>query len=308
MMTSMSWKRLVAMQHRRTIRLATLAVLAAVALAPPSTASATDEGSVVGCVADGLACQQTCLETTDNTAGFTVRECLHRGLATGRAGSPTLAVPDGMLREIGAQLLWRPLLLPHLNRPGKLYGTFTRHAGLEADGLRTMGSHPFIVQVEEYDDSIAFRIDLENHEILSVEGEVLADGQGSLVFTDSASGQERIVLFERGKIAKASDPVLTSKATSSFYMGCYIDTPAYDQFRPNGCYQWGTQASTAVFKVFLPYTPESVVWVLPSHSCSSLFCSAPISPGQSVGGYAYWVINNTPTGPVGATANYQPFW
>ena len=87
-------------------------------------------------------------------------------------------------------------------------------------------------------------------------------------------------------------------------MGCYIDTPAYDTYRADNCFQLGSSPSTVSFKVFLPYTPDYVVWSQPSSSCSGLWCNAPISPGQTVTGYAYWVIDGTPTGPVSATARY----
>ncbi len=247
--------------------------------------------------------QRGCFQMISEDGGLTVKECLTQ---TSTAAGKVVALPslpDSMIQMIGAELQWMPQLMPRWNQMGQTSGHYSRFAGLDSAELSKLAEHPFALHVDGTPGFVAFRLELENHMVQTIEGELSVAGDGFLTMT-YRDAEQRSVRFEQNFPTQgyADNP---ADKNSSFYMGCYIDTPAWDTYRPNTCYRlWGQQSSVAVFKVFLPYTPQSIVWVTPSSSCSATTCSAPISPGQTVYGYAYWVINNTPTGPVGATAIY----
>lgn len=99
----------------------------------------------------------------------------------------------------------------------------------------------------------------------------------------------------------------SSAHASSYTMGCFIDTPAYDQYRMNDCYLLGSTPSTASFKVFGSY--DSIIWS-ESGCTSSAFCNVPISPGQDITVTAYVIVNSQIVDVVSATAHYEfePSW
>ena len=247
-----------------------------------------------------------CVEV-GSAEGFAVKECL----VYDRSGELTANLPpwpSAMLQVLGSELQWRELFIVGFDYPQQVEGTYARLTSLEGKAFEELISHPFVLEVEGEQGSARLALELENHAVSGVVAEVLDDGSGSidLVYRD---GSKRRFLFDDGRLvydsAAGESPRLSeSEKSSSFYMGCYIDTPAWDVYRADLCFALGSSPSLVSFKVFLPYKPSSVVWSAPSSSCSSIYCSAPISPGQTVYGYAYWVINGTPTGPVGATARY----
>lgn len=248
---------------------------------------------------------QGCFNVSDEAAGFTVQECLTWTRVSQVPSTAAPSIPETMLRQLGAELQWMPQLMPPLNQPGQLIGEYTRQATVRGLETHDMGSHALDLRAEVSGDLVAFTLRLEDHAVRSVEGEVDGAGDGHLTFSYDGAAT-RTVRFEAGRQLLDAPPAPSHKS-SSFYMGCYVDTPAYDPFTPNSCWRlFGSQPTTAVFKVFLPYTPDSVVWFAPLSSCSSVWCSAPISPNQTVTAYAYWVINGIPTGPVvSATAHYD---
>lgn len=232
---------------------------------------------------------------------FFVEECIQRSVSTDSSQAVSLSVPGPMLGLIAAELQWFEPFLAELFSTVEVSGTYSRRAKWQDQEMQQMAAHPFATRLIPGTRSI-FDLAIANHAIRSLRAEFDSVGNGFLEIFSAGNGEIREVFFEDGLIASTRGGV--SKG-GDFYMGCYIDTPAYDQFRANFCAQLGFQPSTVVFKVFLPYTPESVVWSSPNSTCSGLFCTVPISPGQTVYGYAYWVINGIPTGPVSASATYE---
>lgn len=271
-----------------------LALLATIGTSPIHGQLTTDAAS---------AQQQGCFRMISGDGGLTVEECLTQSSADKGKAVPLPSLPDSMIQMIGAKLQWMPQLMPRWNQMGQTDGHYSRFAGLDDGELSELAVHPYTLHVDGTPGFVAFRLELENHKVQALEGEVSTAGDGFLTLT-YRDAEQGTVRFENHLPMKDSGDRVADKS-SSFYMGCYIDTPAWDVYRPNTCRSFGEQqSSVAVFKVFLPYTPQSVVWVTPSSSCSGLTCWAPISLGQTVYGYAIWVINNTPTGPVGAQATY----
>jgi hypothetical protein len=92
---------------------------------------------------------------------------------------------------------------------------------------------------------------------------------------------------------------------SAASMSCYIDTPAFDELRPNHCWAIGTSPSVAVFHLSTPTPAAYVVWY--DHpECSGHDCAVSIRPGQSITLGAYYVTyQGTPTLGAGATAEYS---
>ncbi len=271
--------------------------------AMPAAGAAAEPTNTGDLGADSLL-QRTCLESTSAAGGLTVRECLSQACDTAEEVTTALTFPDRLLQIVGAELQWMSTLLPAMSQPGERHGEYTRLAGLQNEDLTELAAHPFSLKIDGDADVLSFQLQLESHRIRQVEAEVRGDATAFVVFTYADGAGQRTVLFEDGVPVHDSGSVAASRA-SSFYMGCFIDTPAYDQYRRDVCFRFGSQPSTVAFRVFLPYTPQSVVWLTPSSSCSGLVCIAPISPNQTVYGYAYWIINGTPTGPVSATAHYE---
>lgn len=284
-----------------------LAILTVTVLAYSPAVAAPDRSRPSGTGAGSSVLEESCVEVTSETGRLAVRECLVQSFTKGSDLLTPMTIPSSVRHQIGAELLWMPHLLPTLDRAGEHRGELVRWATLPKDRVISLGSHPFVARVEVQDGLITFRLELEDHKVSSVDGEISNDGDGLLVFTEVGTAEQRTMVFEDGQLVQSADPGIADRS-SSFYMGCYIDSPRFDHFHPDICYQFGTGSSVAVFKVFLPYTPSSVVWLTPSSTCSGLYCTSPISARQTVYGYAYWVINGTPTGPVAAQAifEYEP--
>ncbi|NJL26402.1 MAG: hypothetical protein HC897_00315 [Thermoanaerobaculia bacterium] len=241
----------------------------------------------------------SCIEVSDRA--FTVRECLQIDrAATDSTAIPSL--PDSFVTIMANELLWSPSLLREVGLMQEAQGQYTRTAWL-GDQETRLDADRFFVSHSSAAELAQFSLRLEHPTVKAVEATYSQEGSGSLTFFDHVDG-ERTFFFETGKLVSKPEIAVTEKS-SSFYMGCYIDSPAFDQYRRDFCFRLGSVGSIVSFRVFLPYQPSYYVWVTPSSSCSSSTCNVPISPGQTIGGYAYWVINGTPTGPVGAIAEYE---
>ena len=238
-----------------------------------------------------------CWQSTDRS--FTVKECIE-DLRTSPVTGGVLEVPENLVQTVSAELAWAPSLVEAVLNHGSARGRLTRTATL--DGVATdLGSHFFATDRNGGLDRLELSIRLRGHDIHEVQVSLDAEGTGSFRSVGEAKAP-RTVEFERGlPISDSGDTRAAAK--SSFYMGCFIDTPAYDQYRADNCFLLGSSPSTASFKFFLPYTPSYYVWYNPG-GCSGQWCTVPISPGQTISGSGYWVINGIPTGPVSATAHY----
>ncbi|MEM9557347.1 MAG: hypothetical protein AAGC60_24020 [Acidobacteriota bacterium] len=255
-------------------------------------------------VQPAFAAAETCFEISDRA--FTVRECLELDSPSSIAPA-TAPIASPVLAAAAHELSWNPELLSQVSQRAEASGVYTRTAFLDGEAME-LRTDRFRAFREGSADHVRFGIDLEGQETASLlietveDGARRAGGSGALV-VESGDGRSVTLPIVDGDVVPSARGSLGG-TKSSFYMGCYIDTPAFDTYQADACFHLGTTPSIAAFKVFLPYTPQYVVWSQPSSSCSSVFCSAPISPGQTVYGYAYWVINNIPTGPVSATARY----
>ena len=247
---------------------------------------------------------RACLEISNDDGQFIVRECLLQSNATLRKVVATPRIPEIMSRIVASELLWAEQLLPELNQPGSSQGVLSRQGRLGQGDWSDLGTHAFGLHVAGGPDFVAFALRLDDHHLASLEGEVDDSGNGFLLTTHAETGTQRKILFSKGAPLSDSGAGVGAKSQSTFYMGCLIDTPRFDLFSPNVCRQLGSQPTTTVFKLFLPYTPSHVIWTAPSSSCNGIWCSGPISPSQTVVGHAYWVINGIPTGPLSAQAIY----
>jgi hypothetical protein len=95
---------------------------------------------------------------------------------------------------------------------------------------------------------------------------------------------------------------------SSAYVGCYIDTPAYDVYTVDRCRASGSTPTVAVFQLITP-TPALFVRWYDHPECTYDVCAVPIAPGESVmlhAGY-YVPADNPQTVRYGglATATYH---
>lgn len=232
---------------------------------------------------------------------FFVKECLRRSVSSEQNRTQFTPMPGQMLSLIAVELQWMEDFLVEIFLSEETSGVYSRWARWKDQDLQELATHSFATRFSRGEFSI-LDLEIANHEVRSLRAEYDDKGNGSVQVVYESSSEIREVVFGNGAIV--SDRGGAGQNAGSFYMGCFIDTPAYDSFRPDLCVRFGFQPSTVSFQVFLPYTPQAVVWSLPDSSCSGLFCTVPISPGQTVYGYAYWVINNIPTGPVGATARY----
>lgn len=105
---------------------------------------------------------------------------------------------------------------------------------------------------------------------------------------------------------------VTQESTAP-YVGCYVDTPAWDEYSRDLCITLGRSTSVVSFKLFTPTMPSYVSWYITDPfgnpvgaSCSLNECSAPISPGQVIyGNAAYYIVNGTPTQGAFAIAHYE---
>lgn len=293
-------------RHHNLFKMALMTSIAATLLSLP--AFGKTGGPAMAAVEPGsgpaTATQTGCFEKGSDDGSLSVTECLTQTSAAHRPAAAAPAVPDAIFQTLSAELQWMPQLMPRWNQPGHLSGVYTRSAVVESGKTFDMGSHAFDLKIEVAAELAAFTLQVEDHRVHRVTGEFDAQGNGLIDLTYNDASQ-RSLRYEAGAVADDTGAVESDKS-SSFYMGCYIDTPAYDTFTANSCWRlFGSQPTVAVFKVFLPYTPQSVVWFGQVSGCSGIWCTAPISPNQSVSAYAYWVINGTPTGTVGATATYD---
>lgn len=235
---------------------------------------------------------------------FLVKECIQLSRQDTALGSLPLSLPDQVSGLIATELQWAEPLLAETLLGQETSGTYFRKAKWQDNQAQDLGHHPFATQISRGEIN-TFDLEIANHNVQSLRVEIDQEGSGSLQILYESSQDLRHITLSKGLIS--SDRGTSSQNAGKFYMGCFIDTPAYDIFRPDYCAQLGYQPSSANFKVFLPYTPQAVVWSSPSSNCGGIFCTVPISPGQTVFGYAYWVVNNIPTGPVSATASYYSF-
>ena len=284
---------------KRSLRLRTLPCLVLVATATLCITSPTLGKGLEGDLAVPPEDERRCLEVTSD--GLYVEECLQWSVLPSPQAEVGTSMPDAMRSILAAELQWREEFLRQTLSSVETTGVYSRWARWQGQERQRLGLHPFASR-RSWSERSVFDLEVSYHGIESVHAEFDPAGNGSLEISFAHGAGLREVIFEEGRVT--SDRDSSRQRADDFYMGCYIDTPAFDVFRPDFCAHLGYQASTAVFKVFLPYTPSAVVWVTPNASCSGLWCTAPISPGQTVNGYAYWVINGIPTGPLSATARY----
>lgn len=94
-------------------------------------------------------------------------------------------------------------------------------------------------------------------------------------------------------------------------LACFVDTPAYDLYRPNACFAVGASSSVAVFKV-QNINPNNydIYWSEPSCTTNSTQCVVSISPGQTKTVTASLVFRPEPEGTFTytATAVYEFPW
>lgn len=238
-----------------------------------------------------------CWQSTDRS--FTVQECIDDIRTTPVAGG-VVELPQNLVQTLSAELKWAPSLVDAVLSHGTFRGEFTRTAVL--DGVATdLGSHSFVARRDGGLERAELDIQLRGHDVHRLTVSLDAEGTGFLRSQGLAKAQ-RTVEFQKGLPVTDTGDV-QSAAKSSFYMGCFIDTPAWDPYRADNCYLFGSTPSTASFRFFLPYTPSYYVWYNPG-GCSGQDCTVPISPGQTISAGGYWVINGIPTGPEGATAHY----
>lgn len=103
----------------------------------------------------------------------------------------------------------------------------------------------------------------------------------------------------------------TATSAQAINLACYVDTPAYDLFNPNVCGALGWGPSVAVFKVQNVNTNlYDIYWSEPSCTTNSVFCTVPISPGQTKTVTAYLYFRPEPEGAFiySATAFYEGPW
>jgi len=121
------------------------------------------------------------------------------------------------------------------------------------------------------------------------------------------------ILLSACALEEAVDEEQQQVSVASTYVGCFIDTPAYDYYSPSYCYHGGSTPSTAVFRLFTSATPTHVEWSITDQygnpkpaTCSGVDCFVPIRPRQVVyGNVLYYVVNGTPTQGAYAIAEYE---
>jgi len=104
------------------------------------------------------------------------------------------------------------------------------------------------------------------------------------------------------------NPVLSSAHGSSGYMECFVDTPAWDDFRPGGCMSVGwRRKTTAVFRVQGGAdTNFRIYWSHSACSQTSKTCFVPISQYQAITVSADVLdLSNSSFFTVSATARYE---
>ncbi len=233
--------------------------------------------------------------------GFRVSECLD--ILSPALSEKNIVLDDAFIVQLANGLLWDQVLLREVLDSGITQGIYTRTAYIE-DKQWILGEHSFTIDSNITNQKIHVIIELEGHSVATAELFVdysSGSGDGFISFR-ALDANDTTIFIRDGQMSLAESSEYNTAA--SYYMGCFIDTTGFDTYKANRCGLGGSTPSTASFKVFSPSTPDSVIWTLPSSSCSGLFCDAPISPGESISGYAYLVINGTPIGPVSATANY----
>ena len=83
-------------------------------------------------------------------------------------------------------------------------------------------------------------------------------------------------------LSSAPAHAVNSIEQAGLVMGCFIDTPAYDQYQENDCYLLGSSPSTASFKVL--HISDSSRYVIDwsvSGCTNPNFCLVSISPRQT---------------------------
>ena len=140
---------------------------------------------------------QSCRELVDGD--LETRECLHR-VTYGPEGSySALEIPEGMVEIIATELHWlRPLLEPIFELP-VVTGLYTRDARWKDGGASRLVSQRFAGYVVGNPLLTIFVLEIEDHRVRAVEGEIDPEGNGYLRITYSVLKPAREIAFKAGK-------------------------------------------------------------------------------------------------------------
>ncbi len=96
-----------------------------------------------------------------------------------------------------------------------------------------------------------------------------------------------------------------SSFSAAVRMKCYVDTPAYDQFRYGNCFSAGfARTTTAVFRVDNVPAGSTIIWSNSNCSASST-CFVPIRQYQTINVSATVLKPNGTYEVTSATAHYE---
>ena len=121
-----------------------------------------------------------------------------------------------------------------------------------------------------------------------------------------SASAERPIVFEELE----ASPQLSSANISGEYMECYVDTPAWDEFRKGWCFSVGVARTTsAVFRIQGgPSSNFHIYWSDSRCSATSKTCVVPIRQYQNITMTADVLNKNNNTFfTVSAKAHYEGF-